>query len=346
MFLRLRLINNYHINIILLIITIARRTAIYARISANWEQDIKKIIALSTLSQIAIIIFALRINISATAFAHLIIHALFKSTIFLCAGTIIHESSYQDIRKIGINNLSIPITNSTLGITTIALIGVPFISGFFSKDAIIESLISSKLTTINTVLIILSIGITTSYSLRIISFSNKNIIKINPISKNHLNIYSNLPLIIIRPLAITSGSWLTWITIPEQNFYINSLFKIIIIYIILLGVIIGFIISFKNKWFIKIGNSSITLWFINFLSTILVKINYPLIWIYINNDKNWQESYGPQKLYNISRLTSIKLVIYKSSIITFLLLISIIPIIITIIINYLFSLYIRAIYWR
>lgn len=341
-YLSLRLINNSHPYIILLLITIARRTAIYARISANWEQDIKKIIALSTLSQIAIIIFALSINIIIITFAHLIIHALFKSTIFLCAGTIIHESNYQDTRIIGINRLIIPITNSTLGLTTMALIGVPFISGFFSKDAIIESLISSKLTTINSIIIIISIGITASYSFRIILLSNSNHLKSNPILRHHINIYPHLPLIIISPLAITSGSWISWLTIPEQNFYINTFFKTIIIYTLLLGALIGFTLSFKDKKFINIGYSSISLWFMNFLSVILTKTIYPLIWKYINNDKNWQELYGPQKSYiNIKLLTKIP-EIHKSSIIIFLVLRSLIPLII---ISYLFSLY-RAIYWR
>lgn len=341
-FLGLRLIDNIHPNIILLIITIARRTAIYARISANWEQDVKKIIALSTLRQIAIIIFALRINIITIAFAHLVIHALFKSTIFLCAGTIIHESTYQDIRIIGLNNLIIPITNSTLGLTTIALIGVPFISGFFSKDAIIESLISSKLTTINSIMIIISIGITTSYSLRMISLSNKNILKSDSILSIHINNFAQLPLILIRPLAITSGSWLSWLTMPEQNFYIIPIYKTTIIYILLLGRILGYSLSFKNKSFIKIGFSSISLWFINFLSIILTKPSYPIIWKYLYNDKTWQESYGPQKSYLTIKLIIKIPEIHKSSIIIFLLLISLIPLII---ISYLFSSY-RAIYWR
>lgn len=326
-FLGLRLINYIHPNIILLIITIARRTTIYARISANWEQDIKKIIALSTLRQIAIIIFALRINIITVAFAHLIIHALFKSTMFLCAGTIIHESTYQDIRIMGINNIIMPITNSTLGLTTIALIGVPFISGFFSKDAIIESLISSKLTTINSFIIILSIGITTSYSLRIIYISNKTLLKSDPISINHINLYTQSPLILIGPLAITSGSWLSWLTIPEQNLYIAPTYKTIIIYILLIGIVLGYSLSFKNKWFIKIGTASINLWFINFLSVILAKPSYSLIWKYLSNDKTWQEFYGPKKSYITIKIISKIPEIHKSSIIIFILLISLIPLI-------------------
>lgn len=334
-FLGLRLIDNQHPTLIIIIIIISRITAIYARISANWEQDLKKIIALSTLSQIAIIIFALSINSPLIAFSHLIIHAIFKSTIFLCAGIIIHESTYQDIRKIGIITLSNPLTNSTLGITTIALIGVPFISGFFSKDAIIEALISSKLTTFNSILIILSIGITASYSIRIAYIANKYFLKTHPINANHTSIYSNLPLLIITPLTITSGSWLTWLIIPDQNFFIIPVFKFIIIIIILLGITIGITLSFKNKWFISMGESSIRLWFINFLTVIIVKINYPLIWQYIKNDKKWQEYYGPQKYYITSILMTKIPEITKSSYLLIIILVSILPLVV---ISYLCSL--------
>ncbi|RDU34613.1 NADH-quinone oxidoreductase subunit L, partial [Neobacillus piezotolerans] len=129
-------------------------------------------IALSTLRQIAIIIFAISIISPLLAYFHIIIHAFFKSLIFICAGIIIHETSYQDIRIIRINRNSIPITTTIIGLTNAALIGLPFTSGFFSKDIIIEKIISSKIECILTLIIISSIGITASYSIRIINLSN------------------------------------------------------------------------------------------------------------------------------------------------------------------------------
>ncbi|TDJ77543.1 hypothetical protein E1815_29625, partial [Klebsiella pneumoniae] len=170
--------------------------------------DIKKIIALSTLRQIAIIIFAIAIKSSTLAFLHLIIHALFKSIIFLCAGIIIHNSSYQDIRIIGISFFKTPLISTILGISTIALMGLPFISGFFSKDIIIELLTSSKIYSFLSILIIISIGITASYSLRISLFSNIIIFKSKPDSNFHFNLSAYIPIIIIAPFSIFIGTLL------------------------------------------------------------------------------------------------------------------------------------------
>nr|UXF58262.1 NADH dehydrogenase subunit 5 [Philodromus sp.] len=327
-FMGLRVMNNPHPSIMLMIMTIASSTAIYASMSANWEQDIKKIIALSTLSQIAMMMFALSIMMIMIAFLHLIIHALFKSTMFLCAGLMIHESKYQDMRMMGMNMYSNPITNSTLGITTMALMGIPFMSGFFSKDAIIESMISTKMTTFNSILMIMSIGMTTSYSLRMIYLSNKNYIKNHPLSKNHSSLYSNGPLLIMTPLTIMSGSLMSWMMMSEQLFYLNNMFKILITITLMLGMLIGFNLSNKNKNIINLGKSAISLWFINFLSMMMAKILYPTTWNYIKNDKNWQEKYGPQKLYNINTNMSKIPEMMKMMSMMFIMMITIIPLMI------------------
>lgn len=295
--------------------------------SANWEQDLKKIIALSTLRQIAIIIFAISLKSLILAFLHLVIHALFKSAIFLCAGIIIHESSYQDIRIIGINFIQYPLTLSILGINRFALIGIPFISGFFSKDVIIEFIIISRLNFTLSTLIILSIGITASYSLRITLFSNKPLIKSQAWISNHQSIECLIPIIILRILAITSGSWLSWLLSSEQLFLISSQEKLLILIILFTGTLLGFIFQFKNKKYLILGSSSISLWFTHFLSVIPTNILAPLIILFQNNDKSWQENYGPEKSYYILKINSFLPENFKSSIIIIIIIIIITPII-------------------
>lgn len=118
---------------------IGLQTSFISRLNANTEIDLKKIIALSTLSQLGIIVLNLRINIKILSFLHLILHALFKSNLFICAGNLIHLNlNIQDIRlKKGlIKNL--PISISSLIISSLALSGTPFITGFYSKDLILE----------------------------------------------------------------------------------------------------------------------------------------------------------------------------------------------------------------
>merc|ERR1712235_133754 len=129
-----------NINYILLIIGII--TIIMSRITAIIEIDIKKIIALSTLSQLGIIIIILGLGNPILSFFHLISHAFFKAILFICAGIIIHNiKDYQDIRKIGFsfNNLNYSI--SIIIIANLSLCGLPFIGGFYSKDLIIEIII-------------------------------------------------------------------------------------------------------------------------------------------------------------------------------------------------------------
>jgi len=106
---------------------------------ANFEFDLKKIIALSTLRQLGLIIIILSIGYYKLAFFHLLTHAIFKALLFLCAGSIIHNIlNSQDIRAIGGLCINIPLTSSFFNIANLALCGIPFLAGFYSKDLILE----------------------------------------------------------------------------------------------------------------------------------------------------------------------------------------------------------------
>lgn len=341
-FLIIRLSSSFHPSICLFLLVISSITTLYARISANWEQDLKKIIALSTLRQIAIIIFAISINILILAYIHLIIHALFKSAIFLCAGIIIHETSYQDIRIIGINFTNYPLISSILGINLLALIGIPFLSGFFSKDIIIENILSSNINMLISILIIISIGITASYSIRLALFSNKPLIKIQPLISNH-SLYNDInPILILRLLGILSGSNLTWLLFSDQIIIVSYPNKNLIILLLFIGILLGILLQFKRKKYILIGESSISLWFNHYLSIIPTNTLSPLIISFYNIDLSWQEKYGPQKSFNLIK-KSIKIPEnLKSTIIIITIIVLITP---SILLLYIYSLF-RAIYWR
>lgn len=114
-------------------------TIFIAGLGANFEYDLKKIIALSTLSQLGVILSILSLGYVDLAFFHLLRHALFKALLFICAGVVIHRvGGYQDIRFIGNLVKFIPLTVSYITVSNLALCGFPFIAGFYSKDIILE----------------------------------------------------------------------------------------------------------------------------------------------------------------------------------------------------------------
>nr|YP_010611000.1 NADH dehydrogenase subunit 5 [Lycosa grahami]WAQ70322.1 NADH dehydrogenase subunit 5 [Lycosa grahami] len=325
-YLMIRIMSNPHPTTMYVIMIISSLTALYAGMSANWEQDLKKIIALSTLSQMAMMMFAISIMSIYLAYFHMIIHAFFKSLMFMCAGILIHESSYQDMRMMSMNNINLPMTSIILGLTNAALMGLPFTSGFFSKDMIIEKMISSKLECIMTLLMISSIGMTASYSIRMMFLSNKNLIKPKPDTNNHCSIYSNIPILLMSPMAIMMGSMLMWILNPEQTLFFPNSYKNIILMTLTLGFLLGIMLSFKNKKYIFLGLYSIALWSIHFMSTKTMISLSPSMNLYNKNDKNWQEIYGPYKSYMMNKKMLSLPESKNMSILTTLLLISIIPI--------------------
>lgn len=143
-------------------------TLLIAGIAANYENDLKKVIALSTLRQLGVIIISLGIGLPYLALFHLYTHALFKALLFLCAGTIIHaRSNNQDLRYSGLIALHLPFTVTCINIANLSLCGAPFLSGFYSKDLILEYSLLAPTNAFIVLLIFLATGMTSAYSLRL-----------------------------------------------------------------------------------------------------------------------------------------------------------------------------------
>jgi NADH-ubiquinone oxidoreductase chain 5 len=155
-----------------ILLLIGGLTIFIAGIAANFEFDLKKIIALSTLRQLGLIIRILAIGYPKLAFFHLLTHALFKALLFICAGSIIHNmKNSQDIREIGGLIFSIPLTTSCLNIANLALCGMPFLAGFYSKDLILEIVLLSNINFFSFFLYFFSTGLTVCYSFRLTFYS-------------------------------------------------------------------------------------------------------------------------------------------------------------------------------
>jgi NADH-ubiquinone oxidoreductase chain 5 len=157
--------------IIMILLFVGSLTIFIAGLGANYEFDLKKIIALSTLSQLGLIIRILSLGSYQLAFYHLLTHALFKALLFMCAGCIIHNlCGMQDIRFMGgLINL-IPLTCSFFIISNISLCGIPFLAGFYSKDLILEVISLDILNFYIYIIFFISTGLTVAYTFRLIYY--------------------------------------------------------------------------------------------------------------------------------------------------------------------------------
>ncbi|MCL4167469.1 UNVERIFIED_CONTAM: hypothetical protein GTU68_011066, partial [Idotea baltica] len=129
-----------------MVLIIGATTAFFMGLIGIVQNDIKRVVAYSTLSQLGYMTVALGASAYSAAVFHLMTHAFFKALLFLAAGSVIiamhHE---QDIRKMGGLKKYLPITYWTSLVGSLALIGFPFFSGFFSKDLIIEAVHASNI---------------------------------------------------------------------------------------------------------------------------------------------------------------------------------------------------------
>ena len=146
-------------------------TALFAATVGLVQNDIKKVIAYSTCSQLGYMFFAAGVSAYSAAIFHLMTHAFFKALLFLSAGAVIHAMHHeQDMRKMGGLWKKIPITYAVMMIGTLALTGFPYLAGFFSKDAILEAAYASHTTagSIAWVMGMMAAVLTSFYSFRLV----------------------------------------------------------------------------------------------------------------------------------------------------------------------------------
>ncbi|NOY68056.1 MAG: NADH-quinone oxidoreductase subunit L [Deltaproteobacteria bacterium] len=192
-------------------------TAFFAATIALTQNDIKKVLAYSTVSQLGYMFLGLGVGAFTAGLFHVLTHSFFKALLFLCAGSVIHAmGGEQDMRNMGGLRKKIPITFWTMLIATLAIIGFPGFSGFFSKDEILWQAFSSPHGNIFLWLIgYLAAALTAFYMFRLIFMTFFNECRASEEVKKHIHESPKsmtIPLMILAILSIVGG----WIGIPKS----------------------------------------------------------------------------------------------------------------------------------
>ena len=201
----------YSSTVLILCLWVGAVTSVFSSLVGLFQQDIKKVIAYSTMSQLGMMVIAVGLSSYNIALFHLINHAFYKGLLFLAAGSVIHAvGDNQDFRKYGGLAVFLPLTYSVMLIASLSLVAFPFMTGFYSKDFILESAYGQFYFSSISVYFVAVIAavFTTLYSVKVLYLTfltNPN----GPLSNYKIahesGIYMSLPLIILAIFSVFFG---------------------------------------------------------------------------------------------------------------------------------------------
>nr|YP_010324893.1 NADH dehydrogenase subunit 5 [Haemaphysalis punctata]UNO53944.1 NADH dehydrogenase subunit 5 [Haemaphysalis punctata] len=275
-------------------------TMLMSGLNAIFETDFKKIIAFSTLSQLSMMMIIMSMSLWELAFFHLIMHAIFKSMLFLCAGLIIHfMNGNQDIRMLSSFFNKSPIVLSCILISLLSLMGFPFIGGFYSKDLILEFFFFKVNNLIYIMMFTVSIIFTFLYCLRLLYYVGlKGILVTNYFSMNFSKMMI-IPIFSLTLILLISGNFLFWMCmINYKMIYIDMMSKYLGIFMLMLSIYISmFMLMHKFQYYWNI-DFFFKMWFLSSLTSTIFLFNSKTYMKMTMMDWKWMEMLGPSGVKN------------------------------------------------
>nr|YP_006234399.1 NADH dehydrogenase subunit 5 [Bothriocroton concolor]AET63047.1 NADH dehydrogenase subunit 5 [Bothriocroton concolor] len=277
-------------------------TMLMSGMNAYLEVDLKKIIAFSTLSQLSMMMLTISLGMKEIAFFHLILHAIFKSMLFLCAGLAIHTlNGYQDIRMLGNFFNCSPLISSCMMISVLSLMGFPFIGGFYSKDLVVEFFFLNSVNVLIILMFLLGLTFTFLYCMRLIYFMTLK-------GTFSFNFYQNsfekdliMPIFLLTFMLLISGNFFFWLILPSMKIlFIGKIHKIFSLTLFM--VIIYFWVKlffYKKMTLLKSKKSSdflYKMWFMSSLSSLIFLKGGNLFMKMTMMDWKWMELIGPKEI--------------------------------------------------
>lgn len=269
-----------------LLLTVSLVTIIIAGLSGCFEVDLKKVVALSTLRQLGIMIFSLSIGYYGLAFFHLVRHALFKALLFLRVGRALHMfSSSQELRDYGGLWVRRPCTRGCWALARMSLMGLPFLSGFYSKDLIVEGCLSGGLNWLSLFGAVVGVVRTSVYLGRIyIRRVWGKVVGSCVQGVERQRVYDVLPGVGLGVGAVLGGYLIqSRVFIFNEVLVLEGGFRVLVLLRLIVGVILSFVYSLgRSSYFIKSKYQGIKLfrfffyriWFSAYLVPVLRRLGF------------------------------------------------------------------------